>query len=268
MTDLGEESPGQELQRTCRQLRETIQAGDKSAPVDENDLLKAQQTLDRELSSSFDTVLSVVEGVRLFELIDADGRFPVALAARRLDERVEQARAALSDREYTVFSEYVVGGVADELRRRLSDADRLVKAMDETLKGITTSQGIRVRLKWELLHEDSTAIGRIRALCLKSAAFRSKPDTDELIQLLKERVTAEFETDSAAGYVAALEAALDYRRWHHIVVKITRPGTKTPRLTGAAVCRRASGDSSRTSYSSPRRTPTSPASPRPTEHCG
>ncbi|MDX2971359.1 TIGR02680 family protein [Kribbella solani] len=222
VTDLDDESP--DLQRACRQLRETIEAGDSSAPVDENDLLKAQQTLDRELASSFDTVLSMVEGVRLFELIDADGRFPIALAARRIDERVEQARAALSEREYVVFSEYVVGGVADELRRRLGDADKLVKAMDTTLKGITTSQGIRVRLRWELLHDEASAIGRIRALCLKSSAFRSRPDTDELIQLLKERVTAEFETDPAAGYVAALESALDYRRWHHIDVKITRPG--------------------------------------------
>ncbi|TCC32038.1 TIGR02680 family protein [Kribbella speibonae] len=175
ITDLSEESP--DLARACRQLRETVQAGDTSAPIDENSLLKAQQTLDRELSSSFDIVLSVVEGVRLFELIDADGRFPIALAAQRLDERVDQARAALSEREYQVFSEYVVGGVADELRRRLGDADQLVRAMDGTLKGITTSQGIRVRLKWELLHEDASAIGRIRTLCMRSSAFRSRADT-------------------------------------------------------------------------------------------
>jgi Putative exonuclease SbcCD, C subunit len=109
------------------------------------------------------------------------------------------------------------------LRRRLSQADGLVKATDASLRDIRTSHGIGVRLRWELLEPKDGPIGRIRDLVTESAAVRPAEHADELIRLLKERVDERFKDDEAAGYSEHLRAALDYRQWHRVEVPIVGP---------------------------------------------
>jgi hypothetical protein len=52
--------------------------------ADENTLIRAQQTLERGLSGTFDVLASVADGVRLVELADATGRRHLAGAAADL----------------------------------------------------------------------------------------------------------------------------------------------------------------------------------------
>jgi hypothetical protein len=72
-------------------------------------------------------------------------------------------RSALTDREREVFTRFVLGGVAEELRRRVNQAGQLVAAMNTSLKGIRTSNGIGVRLGWGL-REEHAALGRVLEL--------------------------------------------------------------------------------------------------------
>ena len=209
-------------ERVTAQVRAAV-AG-PGAPVEETALGRAQQTLERELSTSFDIIPTVTEGVRLVELTDAEGRYPIAEAATRLADKVDRARAALSDREHTVFTDFVIGGVGEELRRRLGQAEQLVAAMNNSLGGISTSHGIRVKLRWKLAEDVGSPVARIKELCATSAAIRAPHETDELVRLLKARVEEEYTLDPTAGYAHHLKNALDYRRWHRIDMVLTRPG--------------------------------------------
>ena len=191
--------------------------------ADENALIRAQQTLERDLSGTFDVVPSVTGGVRLVELADATGRWHLAGAAADLTRRAEEGHAALSERERRVFTDFVLGGVAEELRRRLAQASRLIDAMNASLKTIRTSHGIGVKIQWNLTQEAGAPVARIRELVALAGEVRTTEQTAELTELIKDQVSQAFTADATAGYAAHLKAALDYRAWHDIGVIILGP---------------------------------------------
>ena len=86
-----------------------------------------------------------------------------------------------------MFTRFVLGGVAEELRRRVNQAGQLVEAMNTSLRGIRTSNGIGVRLGWGL-REEHAALGRILELVATSDAVRSEGQNTELTELLRARV--------------------------------------------------------------------------------
>jgi hypothetical protein len=190
---------------------------------DENALLRAQQVFEQAISTHYDVSATVASGVRLFELIDAEGRRPLAHAAVEVDRQCQIGRAALTEREHEVFSRFVLGEVGEELRRRLSQAASLVSAMNTSLKSIRTSHGIGVRLTWKLSEDASGDIVRIKELITVAAAVRTAAQDTELTGLLSARVAAEAIQDPTAGYTVHLRSALDYRAWHTVEVFITGP---------------------------------------------
>ena len=195
----------------------------RGGPVDENALIRAQSALEREVSGTFDVLASINERVRLVELADANGRRPVAAAAAELDRKVVEGRAALTEREGSIFTDFVLGGVTEELRRRLTQAQALIRAMNESLSAIRTSHGIGVKVNWLLAVEHGSPLARIRELVTTADEVRTPEQTEELIGLVKARVAERFAADATAGYAEHLEAALDYRRWHEVEVVILGP---------------------------------------------
>jgi uncharacterized protein (TIGR02680 family) len=203
--------------------------------ADENALIRAQQALEREISGTFDVLAEIKDGVRLIELSDASGRRTIAAAATELARQRDEGKAALSDRENRVFTDFVLGGVADELRRRLDQASTLVAAMNTSLSSIRTSHGIGVRLRWNLAESAGPSAARIRELVTTAAALRTTAATAELTDLLKARVEESFAADASAGYAEHLRSALDYRAWHTVEVFILGPATgQQRRLTRSA----------------------------------
>jgi uncharacterized protein (TIGR02680 family) len=195
----------------------------KGKTADENSLMRALQAVSSGLANTFDLSQTRTQDIWLVDLTDATGRYPVAVAAARLRDQAERGASALTDREHTVFTDFVIGGVGEELRRRLGQAEGLVAAMNASLGDIRTSHGIGVRLRWELVEPKDSPIGRIRELVRASAAVRPAKHTDELIRLLKDRVDERFKDDADAGYSAHLRSALDYRQWHRVEVSILGP---------------------------------------------
>ncbi|KOX18459.1 hypothetical protein ADK67_36835 [Saccharothrix sp. NRRL B-16348] len=195
----------------------------KGQAIDENGLMRSLRAVGGNLANTFDLTQTIDEGMWLVDLTDAMGRQHVAVAAARLREQAAGAAAALTDREHRVFTDFVIGGVGEELRRRLIQAEDLVRAMNTSLTNIRTSHGIGVRPRWELVEPKDSPIARIRELVAASAAVRPAEHTDELIRLLKDRVDERFEKDADAGYGEHLRTALDYRQWHSVEVSITGP---------------------------------------------
>src|SRR6202012_154921 len=149
-----------------------------------NSALKAFQDFDREVSGQLDVRSWLDDEVLLVEVAGAGDETTLARAARPLAERVSRDRAARTDREREVFPRFVLGGVAEELRRRVNQASQLVEAMNTSLKGIRTSNGIGVRLGWGL-REEHAALGRILELVATSDAVRSEAQNVELTELLR-----------------------------------------------------------------------------------
>jgi uncharacterized protein (TIGR02680 family) len=183
----------------------------------------AFRDFDREVSGQLDVRHAIDDGVFLVEVAGAGDDHTLAGAARTLTARVEDGRAALTERERAVFTRFVLGGVAEELRRRVNQAEQLIGAMNASLREIRTSNGIAVRLGWHL-RDDHATLGRILELVATSDAVRSETQNAELTDLLRQRVEHYYSADPSSGYAIHLAAALDYRQWHEVTVTILGPG--------------------------------------------
>ncbi|HST48716.1 TIGR02680 family protein [Jatrophihabitans sp.] len=195
----------------------------KRARSDETQLAAARIAFARSMQSTYDLVESRVGTLAIIELTDSAGRRTLAAAAADLERRCEEGQRALTEREQQVFRDFVLGDVAEELRRRLSHAESLVGAMNTSLRSIRTSHGIGVRLTWKLAEDASGDVGRIKTLVATAASVRTPLQDEELLRLLSDRVSAEAGADPSAGSATHLRRALDYRSWHSVDVIITGP---------------------------------------------
>ncbi len=208
------------VRKTLRTVRSTIKR--PGQPADATAVLRAFQTLDREVAGQLDVTHAIADGVAVITVSGAGDATTVAGAAGVLTDRVADGRAALSDREREVFTRFVLGGVAEELRRRINQAHALIDAMNASLASIRTSNGIGVRLAWQFA-DDDTELHRIAELVRTADAVRSTAQNDELTELLRRRVDAAYAVDPSSGYATHLAAALDYRSWHTVEVSILGP---------------------------------------------
>jgi hypothetical protein len=192
----------------------------RATDTGDNRVLAALQRFDREISDQLDIEHTVESGAHVVRLSGAGGDTTPTGVLAHLTVRAEEGRAALSQREHDVFTGFVLGGVADELRRRITQAENLIAAMNESLADSRTSHGIGVRIGWHPVREDADA-AHITELLTDGA--RAIGDSDELIELLRHRVEVSHDDDPSAGYAAHLSRALDYRTWHTVDVTIIGP---------------------------------------------
>ena len=192
-------------------------------PVDASALMRATTSLSQELNATFDVIPGIEDDVCLIELVGEGGRQPVAVTAAALAQKVASDAAALTAREHDVFTRFVLGGVGEELGRRLDQARQLIAAMNTSLNSIRTSHGIGVKLRWELNEAPGSPVARIRHLVVTNTAVRRAEENEELITLLRQRVDEQVRLDETAGYATHLSNALDYRLWHTVEVLILGP---------------------------------------------
>ncbi len=191
-------------------------------PATTNSVFTAFQGFDRDVAGQLDVSHQLDDGVALVTVIGAGDDHTLAGAAATLATRVAMGRTALSEREREVFTTFVLGGVAEELRRRINQATALVGAMNGSLRSLRTSNGIGVRLGWRL-GDDAPGLRRIAELVATADAVRTAAQNDELTERLRQRVEEFYASDPSSGYATHLSAALDYRRWHDVEVAILGP---------------------------------------------
>ena len=112
------------------------------APVSAKQVDSAIEALRGQLTGTYDVVWAITEDLRTVTLLDATGSWHVTAALATLDDLLREGRGALSERERTIFTEFVLGGVAEELGARLTQAEQLVGDMKTSLRSIRTQQGI------------------------------------------------------------------------------------------------------------------------------
>lgn len=171
----------------------------------------------------YDLLPSVRDGVHLVAVTEATGRRTLPGAVAELVRRRDAGRVALTEREQKVFTTFVLGSVADELRQQLLWSTRQVELMNERTSGLRTSHGIGVEIQWPLADDASGSAKRIEELVRTRASARSAEANAELTELLRARVEEQLRTDPAQGYASALRAALDHRSWHTVDVYILGP---------------------------------------------
>ncbi|MGI9001170.1 MAG: TIGR02680 family protein [Pseudonocardia sp.] len=167
----------------------------------------------------------VAEVGRALTVIGRDdaGEHPVGELARRLAAAVARDAELLTDRERRLFEEHILGDLGESLRSRRLEAEELVTEMNQLLRGVTTSQGIAVQLRWTL--RDDVAADARRAVDLLGRPVGAllpdeRRDLRDALHRLIEASRVDAPEDSYSEHLAR---ALDYRRWFAFRIRYTRP---------------------------------------------
>ena len=154
---------------------------------------------------------------------DDAGEAPVVVLAARVAASVEHDRALLTDREKKQFEQHILGELGDALRACRRDADELVTSMNGLLGEVTTSQGIRLRLRWAL-RDDIPVQARAAVELLAQPVGALLPEERAA---LRDALHGLIETSRAMSpelsYSEHLAASLDYRTWSEFSIRYSRP---------------------------------------------
>lgn len=206
--------------------REQVRAlvdGSRSHHRTDNDVIAAMTALQSSAASVHEPRAFLEDGVYVAVGRDDSGDRPLALLSSRLADRVAADRELLSERERELFENHVLGQLGDALRDVRRQAEELVVAMNDQLAEVSTSQGIRVRLRWRL-RDDIPADAR-RAVELLGQPLGSllpgeRAELRDALHRLIELSRSEVPEDS---YAEHLGRALDYRQWFAFTVQYHRP---------------------------------------------
>ena len=146
---------------------------------------------------------------------------------------VQRRRAVslLSAQQDQALRNLLHGRIAREVADALFSARELVDRMNRILKGVTSSQGIGVRLDWrprgDLDPETATAL----ELLGKHPDLRSPDEDDQVREAVKTLVEQARTHDPEASYRSVIGEVLDYRTWHEMRLYLRRPGRSDELLT-------------------------------------
>ncbi|GLZ40487.1 TIGR02680 family protein [Actinokineospora sp. NBRC 105648] len=203
-------------------LVETAVAESKRLPSEENVLTKLQ-ALQASLAGTHNVLPERHAGILTVVVSAEEGPAPVAVAARRVANRLAERRGFLTEQYQGIFALHLVRELAERLSAQISVAEDLTRRMNEVLDSARSSQGVHVQLEWQpAAWLDEATLEALRLLRVPFAQRTEEQDT-RLQQVFTERI--ESERDSAAGgYGEILARALDYRSWFAFTVRVRDTG--------------------------------------------
>lgn len=157
---------------------------------------------------------------------------------RQLIAELEEQRLILSAQERAVLENHLEKEIAANLQRMMSETETRVRAINAELDKRPTSTGVRYRLDWQVLPEDSEyavpGLAEARRRLLKKSPDAWSPEERRQVgEFLQARINAERQRDDQGTLVESLSRALDYRRWHRFAIERKQYGEWRP-LSGPA----------------------------------
>ncbi|MFD2111043.1 TIGR02680 family protein [Thiorhodococcus fuscus] len=157
---------------------------------------------------------------------------PDALA-ESLDAEVAERKALLDAKERELLEAHLMSDVATHLQQLIGDGERMVERINQELENRPTSTGMKLRLAWVPLDEESGAApaglaeARKRLLRQTVAAW-SNDDRSAVGEFLQRRIDEVRQSDDGGTLIQHLAHALDYRRWHRFTVERWQGGRWRP----------------------------------------
>lgn len=148
---------------------------------------------------------------------------PDRLEKLLLDE-IQARRFALTTHERAIIEQHLQSEIAVHLQNRIAETEQQVGRINAELEKRPTSTGVRYRLIWRALPEQSAGavaglVEARRRLLRTSADAWSAEDRRQVGEFLQQCIQAERARDDQSPLGETLSRALDYRRWHEFVVE-------------------------------------------------
>ncbi|MGD0704023.1 MAG: SbcC/MukB-like Walker B domain-containing protein [Trebonia sp.] len=170
-------------------------------------------------------------GLVIVNVIDDEGRKPVAGFATRIDERAKDQGVLLEDRERKVLEDELLAALAGQIHTRVVAARDLTRNMNSDTRSKPMSSGISIGIRWA--QSDRITDAQRKASHLLD---RDTPGPERLAELrgvLRDMIREYRAGHPRATYREALGSVLDYRSWHAFELILITPGEGEQRLTRA-----------------------------------
>ncbi|NMO91969.1 TIGR02680 family protein [Actinomycetospora sp. TBRC 11914] len=218
----------------ARELVEALRAR-IAAPrvqVSEDALEKALRATRDQLASGWDIESRRgADGAPLAVHVTGPSRAVLAQMVHRIAVQRRRATSLLSAHQDQALRNLLHGRIAREVADALFAARELVTRINGILRGVTSSQGIGVRLDWrprsDLDPETATAL----ELLGKHPDLRTPDEDDRVREAVKGLVEQARGQDPEASYRTVIGDVLDYRTWHEMRIYLRRPGRNDELLT-------------------------------------
>ncbi|MHB8186179.1 MAG: SbcC/MukB-like Walker B domain-containing protein [Dermatophilaceae bacterium] len=191
--------------------------------VDATAVLAASRDLQSGPAATLEPRVAELHGVLTAAGRDDTGEVPLVDLAERLRVSVVADRELLTERERRLFEDHVLGHLGDALRGVRLKAEELVTAMNDLLHGVTTSQGIRVRLRWKLRDDIPSEAKRAVQLLGEPMGALLPDERRDLRESLHRLIEVSRTEAPEESYAEHLARALDYRRWFTFRIQYHRP---------------------------------------------
>ncbi len=175
-------------------------------------------------------------GLVIVNVIDDEGRKPVAEFATRIAERAADQGVLLEDRERKVLEDELLAGLARQIHGRVIAARDLTRDMDADTRSKPMSSGITVGIRWAQSDKTDNLVPIEARRAASRLLERDQPGPErlaELRSLIRDMIRRYRAARPRATYREALAAVLDYRSWHSFELLLKTPGEPEVRLTRA-----------------------------------
>lgn len=211
-------------------LRERLPA--PRVQVTEDALEKALRAARDRLASGWDIESRRgADGTPLAVHVTGPTRAVLAQMVHRVAIQRRRATSLLSAQQDQALRNLLHGRIAREVADALFAARELVERINRILTGVTSSQGIGVRLEWkprgDLGPETATAL----ELLGKHPDLRTPEEDDQVREAVKGLVEQARTQDPEASYRTVIGEVLDYRTWHEMRIYLRRPNRNDELLT-------------------------------------
>ena len=152
------------------------------------------------------------------------GRRPLASAAVQVGDDLRRARGLLTAQQDQALRNLLHGRVAHEVARALFEAGELIRSMNTILSGVTTTQGIGVRLEWRTRGDLDPATATALRLLAKDPDARTEAEDASVRTAVADLVEEARRVAPDAAYRDVIAEVLDYRTWHELKIYVRRPG--------------------------------------------
>lgn len=201
-------------------------------PVSEDALEKALRGARDELASGWDIESRrSADGMPLAVHVSGPSRAVLAQMVHRVAVQRRRATSLLSAQQDQALRNLLHGRIAREVADALFAARELVDRMNRILQGVTSSQGIGVRLDWRPRGDLDPSTATALELLGVHPDLRSADQDDQVREAVKSLVEAARVHDPEASYRSVIGEVLDYRTWHEMRLYLRRPGRSDELLT-------------------------------------
>lgn len=198
-------------------------------------------TLDEGLGERAHSVRHTEDELTLISVRDEGGEHDLVSYALRLSQDLSAARELLADSERQLFEAQLLQTLSGQLRERIAQARKLVRAMDDTMRARRLASGKSVGIAWKTGEVDAQRQELLRLLEVDPTLLGDER-RGRLREALRQEVQGARAERPDRSYQEILEEALDYRRWHRFELSLHEPDGSRRELTRATHAKLSGGE--------------------------